>query len=200
MGTEIVFVLIYPVALGCLLVAVWRWFGLAKIEPTREIGIASLFLPLIAGFVVSMMGLALLTYVYCYADFTSLVSLGYYTEAERPVYLPGRVVGQAVVELVFVLPAICLIVIPLTTRLIRNRRLTWSSIGLRAIAGWIVLLLLGSLMSPESLLALLTDTVPPVLIYGMPIPIAALLLLPNNRERDGEVSSRVYEHTVADPS
>jgi hypothetical protein len=72
-----------------------------------------------------MIGLALLSYIECYADFTSLVEQGYYNEAERAVYLPGRFVGQAVVELVFVLPAISFVVVPLTTWLIRTGRLTF---------------------------------------------------------------------------
>lgn len=178
MGTEIVFVLIYPIALGCLLAAIWCWSSLAKVYPRGEIGIMRLFLPLVAGFAVSMLGLALLSYIYGYADFTELIREGYYTEAERPVYLPGRLVGRAIVDLVFVLPAICFVVIPLTTKLIRKHRLTWVGIGLRALAGWAGLLVVGYLMSSSALFALLADTALPVLIYGLPIPIAALLLLP----------------------
>lgn len=179
MGTEAVFVLIYPIALGCLLAGIWFWAGLAKVQPTSELGVMRLFLPFIAGFVISMMGLALLSYGYGYAEFTDLVSQGYYNEAERSRYLPRRIVGLAIVYLVFVLPALCLVVVPVTTGLIRKERLTWANIGLRALAGWCALLLIGSLMSADAPLALLVDAALPVLIYGLPIPVAALLLLPS---------------------
>jgi len=187
MGTEIVFVLIIPVALICTVGAIGFWFGVAKAEqPTRSWFIRP-YLPLIAGFTISMAGLALLTYIECDADFTSLIQEGYYTEAQRPIYLPRRVVGQAIVSLVFVLPLICFAVVPITTRLIRTSRLTLGRIGLRLVIGWVALSFAGWLLSlnltpPYALLDLLKSTVVPSLIYGLPIPVAALLLLPRQRE------------------
>jgi hypothetical protein len=140
------------------------------------------YVPLFAGFAVSMAGLALLTYIECYADFTSLVQQGYYTEAQRAVYLPGRVVGQAIVELVFLLPAISFVVVPLTTWLIRRARLTFRGIGLFAIIGWFALSLVAwvfnfaTITPPYSFPYFLESTAIPVLLYGLPIPVAAIWL------------------------
>jgi hypothetical protein len=184
MGTEIVFVLILPIAVLCLPAAVLLWSRVAKIGWGAGSGPLKPYAPLFAGFAVSMAGLALLTYIECYADFTSLVQQGYNTEAERAVYLPRRVVGQAIVELVFSLPAISFLVVPLTTWLIRRGRLTFKGIGLLAIVGWFALSLAGwifnltTIIPPYSLPSFLASTVIPVLLYALPIPVAALWLLP----------------------
>src|SRR5579884_2096442 len=145
LGTEVVFVLILPIAVLCLPAAVLLWSRVAKVGWGARSGPLKAYVPLFAGFAVSMAGLALLTYIECYADFTSLVQQGYYTEAERAVYLPRRAVGQAIVELVFVLPAISFVVVPLTTLLINRRRLTFKDIGQLAILGWLALSLVGSI-------------------------------------------------------
>ena len=184
MGTEIVFVLILPIAALCLPGALLLWSRVAKMEWGARSGPLKAYIPLLAGFAVSMLGLALLTYIECYADFTSLVQQGYYTEAERAVYLPRRVVGQAIVELVFLLPAISFVVVPLTTWLIRRGRLTFKGIGLLAIVGWFALSLVGwifnltTITPPYSFLSFLESTVIRVLLYALPIPVAAIWLLP----------------------
>jgi hypothetical protein len=147
MGTEIVYVLILPIAVLCLLAAVSFWSRVAKEGWEARSGRLGTYVPLFAGFAVSMAGLALLTYIERYADFIYLVQQGYYTEAERGLYLPRRVVGQAIVTLVFLLPAISFGVVPLTTWLIRRRRLTFKDIGLFAIIGWFALSLLGWVLS-----------------------------------------------------
>jgi hypothetical protein len=182
MGTEIVFVLIVPIAALCLPTAVFLWSRVAEMEWGARSGPLTPYVPLLAGFTVSMAALALVTYIECYADFTSLVQQGYYTEAERAVYLPRRVVGQAIVELVFLLPAISFVVVPLTTWLIKRGRLTFRDIGLLAITGWFALSLVGWILSlgitpPYSFPAILESTAIPVLLYGLPIPVAAIWLL-----------------------
>jgi hypothetical protein len=92
------------------------------------------------------------------------------------------VVGQAIVELVFLLPAISFVVVPLTTWLIKRGRLTFRDIGLLAITGWFALSLVGWILSlgitpPYSFPAILESTAIPVLLYGLPIPVAAIWLL-----------------------
>lgn len=175
MGIEIVFVLILPIAVLCLPAGVLLWSKVAKMGWGARSGPLTAYFPLFAGFGVSMAGLSLLTYVECYADFTSLVQQGYYTEAERELYLPRRVVGQATVTLVFLLPAISFGVVPLTTWLIRKGLLTFKDIGLLAIIGWFALSLLGWVFAPSnSFLSFLKATAIPVLLYGLPIPVAAL--------------------------
>src|SRR5438034_9201053 len=101
MGTEIVFVLIYPVALICMAAAFLFWFAALKAEQPTAIGYIIGYVPLIVGFTVSMAGLALLTYIETDAHFTWLIEHGYYTEAQRPVYLPRRVIGNVILLLVF---------------------------------------------------------------------------------------------------
>ncbi len=184
MGTEIVFVLILPIAVFCLPAAVLLWSRVTKMGWGARSGPLKAYLPLFAGFAVSMGGLALLTYIECYADFTSLVQQGYYAEAQRAAYLPGRVVGQAIVELVFLLPVLSFVVVPLTTWLIRMGRLTFKGIGLFAIVGWFALSLMGwvfnfaTITPPYSFPSFLESTAIPVLLYGLPIPVAAIWLLP----------------------
>jgi hypothetical protein len=184
MGTEIVFVLIFPVAAVCLLASLLLWTPVAKMGWKTKSGRLKAFVPLVAGFAVSMVGLALLTYIESYADFTSLVQQGYYTEAQRAVYLPGRVVGNAIVQLVFLLPVISFVVVPLTTWLIRRNRLAFKGIGLLAILGWFALSLLGWVLNvatitpPYPFPSFLESMAIPVLLYGLPIPVAAFWFLP----------------------
>jgi hypothetical protein len=179
MGTEIVFVLIYPVAAACLAAAVFFWFKIASsvAEPTRA------YLPLAIGYCISIFGLTVLSYVNGDATFTDLIQQGYYTEAERSLYLPRRVFGSAILSLVFALPAISFIVVPLTVRLIRQGRLTLKWIALYALVSWLLLSLLGLLLSartmadPFGLTFMLGHAATPVIIYGLPIPLVALLFL-----------------------
>lgn len=179
MGTEIVFVLIYPVAAVCLAAAIFFWF---RIVPHTG-GSIRAYLPLALGYGISMLALAILSYVNGDATFTELIRQGYYTEAERPLYLPRRIVGSAILNLVFVLPAISFIVVPLTARLIRKNRLTLKWIARYALAGWLVLSLLGALLSagtmvdPFNLVYVMGYTATPVAIYGLPIPFMALWFL-----------------------
>jgi hypothetical protein len=186
MGTEIVFVLIYPIALICLPAAIWFWSYAAKVDHPSRIELAKAYVPLLVGFAVSMSGMALLTYTECEADFTSLVHDGYYTEAQRPVYLPGRIEGQVILNLVFVLPLICCGVIPWTARLVSTGRLRLGGIAIRAMIGWLVLSFIGWLFNlgfivpPYPLLHSLTSAVISVLIYGLPVPLAALWLSHRN--------------------
>lgn len=179
MGTEIVFVLIYPVAAACLAAAVFFWPKIASTagEPVRA------YLPLAIGYGISIFGLIVLSYVNGDATFTDLIQQGYYTETERSIYLPRRIVGSAILSLVFALPAISFIVVPLTARLIRNGRLTLKWIALYALVSWLLLSLLGLLLSartmadPLGLMYEMGCAATPVIIYGLPIPLMALLFL-----------------------
>lgn len=179
MGTEIVFVLIYPVAAICLVAATYFW---SKIAPLLG-GSMLAYLPLVVGYGVSILGLAVLTYITSDATFTELIRQGYYTEAERSLYLPRRIVGSAILNSVFVLPAISFVVVPLTARLGRKRRLTLKWIALYAFAGWLVLSLFGwflsagSMVDPFSPTYVMGYTATLVATYGLPIPLMALLLL-----------------------
>lgn len=182
MGTEIVFVLILPIAGLCLLAAVFLWSRAAKVRCEAVSLSMKDYGPLFAGFTVSMVSLAVLTYLASYAEFTALVHQGFYTEAQRPVYLPRRVVGQAIINLVFLLPTICFVVVPLTVWLIRRERLTFKNIGFFAILGWFVLSFVGWVSSYKvatplySFPSFLQSMALPVLLYGLPIPVTALWL------------------------
>lgn len=193
MGVEIVFILIYPIALICLVAAIIIWLPVARSEQPTLTGYAKAYLPLVIGFCVSMTGLVILSYVDASDDFTSLIQGGYYTEAQRPTYLPGRAVGQVILNLVFILPAICLVIVPWTVRLIRKGRLRFTAIGIRALMGWIVLSVSGWVLfravvvPPDTLSDFLKSAVIPVLIYGLPIPIAALFFVRRLGWRNGTI-------------
>lgn len=177
MGIEIVFVLIYPIALACLVVGLFKWAQIAKMNGQRGGSMILSYLPLLIGFSVSMTGLAIHTYISRDAEFTSLIQQGYYTEDDRSLYLPKRVVGQAIVNLVFLLPAICFVVIPLTVRLIKTGRLTLHWIGIYAFAGWVLCSLAGWwILSPGySPISSLGSAAVSILIYAIPIPLVAYL-------------------------
>ena len=180
MGTEIVFVLILPIALICLLAAVFFWSRVAREEWGARSGPLRSYVPLFVGFGVSMISLALLTYIESNTAFTSLIQQGYYTEAERAIYLPERVVGQAIVILVLLLPAISFGVVPLTIWFIKRGRLTFKDIGMFLIIGWFALSLVGWIFSfailtpPYSFPSFLGCTAIPVILYGSPIPVASI--------------------------
>ena len=187
MGTEIVFVLILPIAVVCLSAAVFFWSSVAKIGWAGKRGPLKAYAPLFAGFLASMTAVAILSYIESHALFTYLIEQGYYTEAQRALYLPRRVAGHAIVQLIFLLPIIAFVVVPLTAWLIRADRLTLKAIGLFAVSGWVALLLLGWLLNLATstpsypMPTFLTSTAIPVLLYGLPIPLAAFLLLRSER-------------------
>ena len=93
MGTEIVFVLILPVAAICLAAAAFFWFRVARLDYLDLGGVVQVYLPLIFGLAISIAGLAVLSYLSSAANFTALIQQGYYTEPERSIFLPRRVVG-----------------------------------------------------------------------------------------------------------
>ena len=179
MGTEIVFVLIYPVAAVSLVAAIYFWI---RIVPLIG-GAMPAYLALAVGYGISIMGLVFLTYINSEQTFTELIRQGYYIEAERSLYLPRRIVGSAILNSVFVLPAISFVVVPLTARLVRKGRLTLKWIGLHVLAGWLALSVLGwflsvgSMVDPFSLIYAMGYTASPMAIYGLPIPLVVLLLL-----------------------
>lgn len=181
MGAEVVFVLIFPVAALCLAAAAFFWFRIARLERSGLDGFVQAYLPLIFGLAISIAGLAVLSYLSSAANFTALIQQGYYTESERSIYLPRRVMGQTILSAVFVLPAICFVVIPLTVSLIKKNRLTLKWIALYTVTGWLVLSVLGWLLNhatfihPLPLLNVMAFTAIPVLIHALPIPVTALL-------------------------
>jgi hypothetical protein len=156
MGGEIFSYIFYPEIIICLLTAFLFWFFSLKADHPTMIGLMTGYLPLITGFAISMAGLALLT-VWTSEDLTS-----------------------ALMQLVFVLPPMCFVVIPCTARLLRTHRLTLYAIGLRAGIGWLTLmpigwlLRLGVIIPPYSLLGSMKSNIAAVLIYGLPIPLTSL--------------------------
>ena len=69
MGTEIVFVLIYPVAAISLLAAIYFWIRIIPLIGGSRLA----YLPLAVGYCISMLGLAVLTYINSDATFTELI-------------------------------------------------------------------------------------------------------------------------------
>jgi hypothetical protein len=192
MGTEIVFVIIFPEAIICIAVAFLAWFFALKAQQLTVIRFIIGYVPLAVGFTVSMIVLYFLTSMETYDDFTWLVKHGYYTEAQRPVYLPGRVVGHVIVQLVFVLPPVCFVVIPCTARLLKTRRLTLGAIALRAAIGWLVLIPIGWILHlpiitpPYSLLGSMKANIVAVLNLRATSSPGGPLVLSWQLEIDGE--------------
>ncbi|HEV2186184.1 MAG TPA: hypothetical protein VGR70_03195, partial [Stellaceae bacterium] len=184
--------LLFPEALVCLPAAGLFWLIAKQDRPIT-------FAPLLVGFAVSMVGLALSAYVE--------------SQGEDP---PGRwFVFDASVVLLVVLPLISFVVLPITAVLVRRRCLTLRAIGLSALIGWVPLSLVVSLVGWYNTSALtappecngkrldgcngkfyteeearavaayhlsdlksdLKSTFVPVLIYGLPIPLMTLWFL-----------------------
>ncbi len=179
MGIEIVFDLIIPVALVCLALGVWRWRSVGEPRGGGSGARLSAYLPLAFGLLMALAGLSLTTYVLCDADFTDLVRQGHYAEAERAIYLPRRVVGQLIVNLVFALPIIAFIIIPWTCRVVADRRLSLATVGLRVAMAWSVisaLALLAGLGGPWQRfdpLVYAAVVAMPFFMCGLPIPLMA---------------------------
>lgn len=186
MGTEIVFVIIFPVAIFCCCIAAWSWLGIAKRGQSGAVGWIAGYAPVLAGIVVSLLCLTLRTYAECYSDFTALIEQGYYTEAQRGIFLPGRFAAQEIVNILFVLPFICFLVIPITASMIIKDRLNLRSISIFAVFGWIAMSLVGWLFNlaliepPYALSHFLRSAGISILAYGLPIPIGATLFFRQN--------------------
>lgn len=180
MGNELLYVLIVPIALVCVLAAMWFWFPLAQSDDaTSKIDFRG-YIPLAIGLAVSMLCVAFLTYLESAANFSWLVDHGRYTEFQWSDYMPGRIATQAVLNLTFVLPAISFAVIPMTVKLVKLRRLTLRLIGVRVLIGWLALCVIGwaAFLHNVQLAAVLVfalATLIPVVICAVPIPLAALL-------------------------
>ena len=180
MGNELLYILIVPIALVCVLAAAWFWFPLAQAEDASSKIDFRAYIPLAIGFAVSMLCIAFLTYIESAANFSWLVDHGRYTEFQWSDYMPGRIATQAVLNLTFVLPAISFAVIPMTVKLVKLRRLTLRLIGLRVLIGWLALCVIGwaAFLHNVQLAAVLVfalATLIPVVICAVPIPLAALL-------------------------
>ncbi len=180
MGNELIYVLIVPIAAVCVLAAIFFWLPLAQGEDAdSKVGVRA-YIPLTIGFAISMLCVALLTYLESAANFSWLIEHGRYTEFQWSDYMPGRITTQAILNLVFVLPAISFAIVPMTVKLVKLRRLTLRLIGLRVLIGWLALTLIGWLVflhkvQLAAVLVFSLATLIPVVISAVPIPLAALL-------------------------
>ncbi len=179
-GNGLFYVLIVPIALVCVMASIWFWFPLTHDEQTGPKIDFRAYVPLALGFAVSMFCVAVLTYIESAANFSWLVEHGRYSEFHWSDYMPRRITTQAILNLVFVLPAISFAIIPMTVKLVKARRLTWRVIGLRALIGWLSLSLIGWLgflhsTQLRAVLVFALATLIPVAICALPIPASALL-------------------------
>ena len=178
MGNELIYVLIIPITLVCVLAAIFFWFPLALTEDAKTD--FRVFIPLAIGFAVSMLCVAFLTYVESAANFSWLIEHGRYTEFQWSDYMPGRITTQAILNLTFVLPALSFAVIPMTVKLVKARGLTLRVIGLRVLIGWLSLCVIGwavflHSVQPAAVLVFALSTLIPVVICAVPVPLAAFL-------------------------
>lgn len=181
MGTEIVFALIYPIAILSLAVAARSWRAVAdRGNPGLPRRIVN-FSPVIGGLLVSLIGLLIIEYFDTAADLSSLIQQGYYTEAEGVLYFSRRYEGNVYAGLFFVLPFVCCLVVPICAKLVLAQRLSWQIVLIYSVVGWFVLSLLGWLLNlasftpPISLWNVLGSVGRSMIVYGSPVPVAALL-------------------------
>ncbi len=184
MGNDLFFVLVFPIALVSVLAAIWFWYPLTQTQQAPFKNHLRVYAPLAIGFFISMVCIALLTYFESAANFSSLVARGSYTDSQWAEYMPGRVATQAVLNLVFVLPAMSFAIVPMTVKLLKAQRLTLRTIGLRALIGWLALCVIGWVLflhtvQVQALLVFSLSTLIPVVICALPIPVAALVFFRN---------------------
>ncbi|MBV8034944.1 MAG: hypothetical protein JOY88_07750 [Pelomonas sp.] len=86
-----------------------------------------------------MIGLAVISFGSAYFEFSNRVASGALKEAERWTIVPGWSIYLAVLSLLFVLPLIALVGVPLSALLLRLRRLTYPVIAGGTTAFWLAL-------------------------------------------------------------
>ena len=135
------------------------------------------FSALIAGYACAMAGLVVFSFMSAYVDFSSRVAEGILQEAQRGSLVARWSVSMVVISLVFVLPLVGLLGVPLAAVLLKRRRLNYTTIAVAAALLWVSLAgLLWAVPSNEwhrmhrleSLMMWLEDLLPAVLLIAMP--------------------------------
>jgi hypothetical protein len=133
--------------------------------------------PLAVGYSFAALGLVTTNFASTYLEFNSRVSKHILSEAERWSTVPGWTVYLTVLSLIYALPLIGLLGVPVSAILLRLRRLTYTNIAILVIVFWCGLAL-AAWASPtnewhrthrlESLTLWMTEIAPGALLVALP--------------------------------
>lgn len=179
-----------PAGLALIAVAVALPFIVWRIvlgQAFRRIG----FKPLLAAYALAAVGLLVANFSSAHIEFSARVADKLLTEAQRWDTLPGWTIFRLFIALVFVLPLLGLVGVPVAALLLKLRRLTVKTMVAAVLASWLTLVLVAWAIPTndwdrdhrlESLTMWLTELAPGVLLVGLPFLLGVYL------------ASRSYRH------
>jgi hypothetical protein len=135
------------------------------------------FKPLVAAYALAAPGLLLVNFVSSHIEFSSRVTDGLLQETQRWSIVPGWTVYGSVISLLFVLPLLGLVGVPVSGLLLKLRRLSFKTIGMVGLASWLTLALVAWSIPTndwdrdhrlESLTLWLTELAPGVACVALP--------------------------------
>lgn len=179
-----------PLGLAAIALAVALPFILWRLAlgPTfRRIG----FKPLVAAYALAALGLLTVNFATAHIEFSARVADKLLQEAQRWSVVSGWTVYGTVISLLYVLPLLGLVAVPVSALLLRLRRLSLTTMGIAVLASWLTLVLLAWSIPTddwdrdhrmESLTLWLTELAPGVALVAFPFLLGVYL------------ASRAYRH------
>ena len=149
---------------------VWR---LVLGQTFRHIG----FKPLAAAYALAALGLLVVNFVSSHIEFSARVADNRLQEAQRWAIVPGWTIYGTVISLLYVLPLLGLVAVPVSALLLKLRRLSLKTIGMAVLASWLTLVLIAWSIPTddwdrghrlESLTLWLTELAPGVWLVALP--------------------------------
>jgi len=165
-----------PFGLVCIALAVGLPFLFWRLLLAKSFGAIG-YRPLAIGYSLAALGLLTANFGATYLDFDSRVSKNVLSEAQRWSTVPAWTIYMTVISLIFALPILGLLGVPVSALLLRLRRLTYTNIALLVIVSWCSLAVAAwefpanewaQLHRLESLQYWLTALAPTVLLVAFP--------------------------------
>jgi hypothetical protein len=142
-----------------------------------EIGIK----PLAFGYLCAALGLVLISFIACSIEFSSRAAGGLLQETQRWSIVPGWTFYVAILSLIFVLPLLGLVGVPVAAAFLKRRLLTPRNIAVFVLVLWLVLTILGWALPGnewqrthrlESFMMGAKDLLPGILFIALPFMFA----------------------------
>jgi hypothetical protein len=141
------------------------------------------FTPLVVAYTCVAFGLLVANLMSSYLDFSRRVSIGLLEESQRWSLIPGWTIYGAVISLIFLLPLLAIVGVPLCALLLRMQRLTYVNIAVAAIALWLLLALVGWAVPRNSVsfTGWLIELLPSIVLIVVPFFVGVRGSLPSPR-------------------
>jgi hypothetical protein len=150
------------------------------------------FLPPVVAYACAATGLLIVCFASAYLDFSGRVASGLLEEAQRWSIVPGWTIYSVVLYLIYVLPILGLVGVPLSALLLRTDNLTWVTIGVAIVVLWLALAVLSWAFPLNdwhrthrfaSLMGWLAELFPGVMTIGVPF-LAGVYLTARRARRE----------------